>query len=702
MRIFPLARVNIGDDTFHWGDGKLQDVSVTLGEGKNSSSCRFTVYDPDRTIIDKYLARIEEIGGLEPVEAPERGGKRVAGSKSGTRSTELSAEERAFLDVIAYAEGADYDTLLGGATFTDFTRHPEVYRADLNSDAAGRYQFLSTTWKPLGYPDFTPKNQDQGAIDLIQEKGALDDVRNGDIVAAVSKLGGTWASFPTGSQSRTTLEELEKVYENSLVRYSDQGQRQEEATESITKEKQPNTNPRAATLAGSQITIALGLNGNEILLSSFLHTGISYTQNSPHSVEFSGKAAVWVLAQRKKTTAYTNITLKELTEKVVKAKGLNLDWQAEDESVTYEYLPQRGQSDYQLLLKELHAQGFRITNKGNTVTVKSRADIVNQAAYTLNLEGGPLEFSLSHEAQGASSGGARSTDPSERRPTGERKYVIDPDSGSVVSLSEESITGAKDSDDQQEISTGSNLSRLTPLVVGDKKANNTEAEKNEDRIRGIKANFTTVTNGDLLTLNPDSVFYTQGFSTEIDRVWVIESLTHNLSRSSYTSTGILYSPMRNKYPSSEFGGGSDSANSKSGANLSPGALIKPSAGVRTSPFGPRGGRQHRGVDISDGRGADVWASERGVVIDSITNCEELDRSCGGGFGNRVYIDHGEGVVTRYAHLEQGSVTVALGDTVEQGEVIGTEGNTGASNGAHLHWEVLKNGVQIDPESVVKI
>lgn len=73
----PYVKITIGGvnsndaDVFQVGDGKLKRVSVTLGEGKVQSSCRFTVLDPDKKLINKYLAYIESVGGLTPVEAPQ-------------------------------------------------------------------------------------------------------------------------------------------------------------------------------------------------------------------------------------------------------------------------------------------------------------------------------------------------------------------------------------------------------------------------------------------------------------------------------------------------------------------------------------------------------------------------------------------------------------------------------------------------------
>ena len=67
----------------------------------------------------------------------------------------------------------------------------------------------------------------------------------------------------------------------------------------------------------------------------------------------------------------------------------------------------------------------------------------------------------------------------------------------------------------------------------------------------------------------------------------------------------------------------------------------------------------------------------------------------GGYGNCIMIDHGNGYVTLYGHLNY--IGVSNGQTVSQGSVIGQVGSTGASTGPHLHFEVLKNGSRIDPE-----
>lgn len=112
----------------------------------------------------------------------------------------------------------------------------------------------------------------------------------------------------------------------------------------------------------------------------------------------------------------------------------------------------------------------------------------------------------------------------------------------------------------------------------------------------------------------------------------------------------------------------------------------------TSPFGWRvhpilkTRKFHSGIDIGAPEGARIVAAGAGTVIFA------GDR---GGYGNCTMIDHGDGLVTVYAH--QSSITVSEGDRVKRGEKIGEVGSTGLSTGPHLHFEVRVNGTACNPE-----
>lgn len=107
-------------------------------------------------------------------------------------------------------------------------------------------------------------------------------------------------------------------------------------------------------------------------------------------------------------------------------------------------------------------------------------------------------------------------------------------------------------------------------------------------------------------------------------------------------------------------------------------------GVRTDPFTGRRAR-HEGIDFSDHLGAPILAAESGVVL-TVTSHPQ--------YGNSVEIDHGKGLTTRYAHALR--ALVKPGDVVKRGQPIAEIGSTGRSTGPHLHFEVLKDGVQQNP------
>ena len=114
----------------------------------------------------------------------------------------------------------------------------------------------------------------------------------------------------------------------------------------------------------------------------------------------------------------------------------------------------------------------------------------------------------------------------------------------------------------------------------------------------------------------------------------------------------------------------------------------PLGGVLTDFFGsPRGNQLgfHTGVDFSAPTGTFVGAAAHGVVIQA---------GWEGSFGYLVTVDHGGGVLTRYAHLDH--IDVFLGETVAPGDLIGFVGNTGLSSGPHLHFEIIMGGTFVDP------
>lgn len=121
--------------------------------------------------------------------------------------------------------------------------------------------------------------------------------------------------------------------------------------------------------------------------------------------------------------------------------------------------------------------------------------------------------------------------------------------------------------------------------------------------------------------------------------------------------------------------------------------IKPVNGVMVSGYGMRPhpilryNRMHEGVDFRAEVNTEVFATGDGTVIHASRN---------GAFGNLLEIDHGFGIITRYAHLNSFASGIRVGATISRGDLVAYSGNTGRSAGPHLHYEVLVNDTPQDP------
>jgi murein DD-endopeptidase MepM/ murein hydrolase activator NlpD len=124
------------------------------------------------------------------------------------------------------------------------------------------------------------------------------------------------------------------------------------------------------------------------------------------------------------------------------------------------------------------------------------------------------------------------------------------------------------------------------------------------------------------------------------------------------------------------------------------AMIWPVNARITSTFGMRYhpilhfSRMHKGIDFGAAWGTPIHAAADGQVMSA---------GWAGGYGEQVKINHGGGLATSYNHMSR--MIVSAGTPVHQGQVIGYVGTTGLSTGAHLHYEVLRNGVQVNPMTV---
>ena len=116
-------------------------------------------------------------------------------------------------------------------------------------------------------------------------------------------------------------------------------------------------------------------------------------------------------------------------------------------------------------------------------------------------------------------------------------------------------------------------------------------------------------------------------------------------------------------------------------------VAKPAEGVLTPGYGARWGSTHQGIDIANEIGTPVRSAAAGEVITA---------GPASGFGLWVRVQHDDGTITVYGHVN--TIDVSVGERVAAGEQIATMGNRGQSTGPHLHFEVLQNGSKVNPLS----
>ena len=119
--------------------------------------------------------------------------------------------------------------------------------------------------------------------------------------------------------------------------------------------------------------------------------------------------------------------------------------------------------------------------------------------------------------------------------------------------------------------------------------------------------------------------------------------------------------------------------------------MKPAQGPTSSPFGlkrffnEQARRPHSGLDIAAPRGANIIAPADGEII--LTGNFFFN-------GNSIFIDHGQGLITMYCHMDK--LDSQQGDVVKAGDIIGKVGSTGRATGPHLHWTVSLNNNRVEP------
>lgn len=222
---------------------------------------------------------------------------------------------------------------------------------------------------------------------------------------------------------------------------------------------------------------------------------------------------------------------------------------------------------------------------------------------------------------------------------------------------------------------------------------------NTDTLKSVSTEITydEIKPGDLGFLNNDSSGTNQHVGIYIGNDEWVELNPNGVTRGAYPDFKVFYRPNILKNLDSKISSGEST-----GQFQSPIDNVMPSCDDYPNYSS---GSYHGGTDIKVSEGTEVKAMDGGVVLESkdITSGDcSGRRHCNYGYfsyGRVIYIQHANGVVTRYAHLSER--LVSKGDKVSKGQVIAKSGNTGNSTGAHLHIEVISNGKNMSPCDYVK-
>ena len=459
----PLLRVSMGEDTWFTGDGKLRTVSVELGEDDRSNRCNFSLYDEGNLIGAKYFSISLEKGGIEVppdlLQSPQENAPGIAGGSSGGAvNTTLTPHARAFLDAIASVEAGPqgYLSVVGGGGFTDFARHPEIRSRALNSDAAGRYQFLSSTWNKevapaIGATDFSPANQDIGAIWYANARGGSEvatAIEAGNVVRLRAILGCPGEAGCVWQGMTKNPAKFDAAFRAALAGYlatpsaaqpMPATEAQAGASAPVANEDVALTKPQEVSKKGTEIVIELGYEIAQMTGFHFIHTQTSATALSDRSVSFGGQGIRYLLSRRSQNTSYENITLKELGQIICTKYRLTLDMPGD--GPTFIFLDQTGISDYELLYRECKGIGWKVGEDGRSLVL--RPVIPNFTGFLID-ETLAASFTFGDQASNERimpPPGGLSAQSVPSSVAEQRKATVDPKTGKVAATAPEDTTG---------------------------------------------------------------------------------------------------------------------------------------------------------------------------------------------------------------------------------------------------------------------
>ena len=650
-----------------WALGRdLLTCTVTLAQGENGSTVQADIADPTGYWAQALIQHSLTSGGIAPLPRKDPPVSPAAPGAQGATNSEIASKgmtpaRKATLDLIAWCEGADYQTIFTGAKFSSYADHPRQVKCSggLCSDAAGRYQFLSTTWDPLGLPDFSPANQDLGALRLMSKTSLarIDSADPRQVEQAIADdFSYIWASMPPYRYPGQGVKTMPQTVAKWVELYNYHRGQPSSAIPANPAPANSNTPANPVEYKGRKLIVRHGE-----AEWSFLHQGTEARNTG--ALTLSGVGPSWHLSRRIRTEAHGETSLKKLAAKICTSRGVSLDWlPAWDPE--YSYVAQAGLSDYALLRRECDRVGFSVSDAKGKITIADTRTI-EDTAFVAAVGSNLLEWSFADRAVDSYQDEGSSVAISDNKAT------VDPASGDTVATPD------------IERAPGGPTGKTSPAPTGNlNPGHDAIAQVSRGRlkrVKGLPGTLSLISSAAAYTLAPFQALRTQGLPAEVlNRVWVIDSVSHDL-REGQTTVNV-YSPVEvpDNAPTS-------TPVTAPGPVGPPGQWQVPCHGPITSPRGmrvhPVTGEQrfHHGTDIGVGEGTPLVAPFDGVVVAA----EWVS-----GYGNLLDIAHTDGRLSRMAHL---SSWVVKSGPVRKGQLVAYSGQTGLGTGAHLHFEVRTGG-----------
>lgn len=575
--------------SYLWKTGKeLVNVEVTLGSAEKSSSCRVTLADMNHIIAEALINHSLKTGGIEALQAPgvtpvtttgispttsnnsvsqvvpssvtsarvSQGVKGVnggAGTKTSMASTGgiFTNEVKAFLDSVVKREsnGATTDIAMSYRSVnlgTGFFPASELNksRSQINgyNNYIGRYQMgklgevEAKARFNISSMTFTPMEQDLMAYNKLIYRNALKPLQAGDIRTAFLRVANEWVSIPGGTanqqvQAGTTMQEYLDYYQQRLKYYQTEAGSisvTPNSSKTVASAKTPTSPAKTDTLTpvikGTVMTVTI--NGYSF---DFYHQSTEMSDDG--TTVLTGQGLRWLMSRRQRSRTVKDTTLKQLATSIAKAHKVPLRYEATFDP-SYDHLDQSGISDYALLHREAYLNGLLVTEDKDGILIKELSQL-GTPTYTLERGINLISYTMTDQAL---SGNAE--DISAKLLT-LQKVAIDPITGILVN-------SIQDVDRQSSSNTSTGKTKAP--VKGTLKTKDTITAKalsgKTKRVTGLPSTFVVPMSTYTLSSSPLTTMITKGFPGCLDRIWVVRSVSHNVSEG--TSTLQLNSPVEVK------------------------------------------------------------------------------------------------------------------------------------------------------------